>query len=611
MASIYSLDKQVASLPKHGFPMSQVFDFTASTGMILPIYYDRLNPGEKFRYQVDLFTRTQPLSTPANVEIDEFVDVFFVPLKKLSAVADNILFQIDDVPSTFFKDGFSIQPSGYMFPLLDTSKIGCGDDSTDSTYLPSFSTYGNYGSVSTFFDTYIKGAMRLFDHLGLDPSRLIDSSPATSLFYSPKISPEFLGVYQAIFYDYFRLSNWEPNQIAAYNFDNAYDSMELLTSGKSWSAGASNGTLKYLFQLHYRARNKDYFTNVFPSPLIGVSGMLNGGIGNLNTVNNWLVNTGYQPILASGYSDFTGDGSTVTVSEYATFGTATEQQRLSAASLRTLFAVDKLLKITGRAGKHYDDQVLAHFGFKVPRGFDGEVIHLGNHHQSIKIGEVISTASTSTGELGELAGKGYSRGVNQLVNNFVAPCHGYVMAVYSCAPKVSYVGGLDRLHTDLLRYNWFIPELDNLGMQPIFNFEQSIRSAAPATGRYAWSLRYAHMKCKYNRATYAFISRVTLQNVLSNDGPFADWVITDPFQWSLGAPAIGLGRLLVSPCDLNEVMLVGYDTARSYNGFYDAQSQQKFFPETLYYSDPLIVHAKQTVSKISGMSIYGLDDKAI
>lgn len=611
MASIYSLDKQVASLPKHGFPMSQVFDFTASTGMILPIYYDRLNPGEKIRYSVDLFTRTQPLSTPANVEIDEFVDVFFVPLKKLSAVADNILFQIDDVPSTFFKDGFTMQPSGYMFPLLDTSKIGCGDDNTDSTYLPAFSTYGNYGSVSNFFDTYIKGAMRLFDHLGLDPSRLIDSSPATSLFYSPKVSPEFLGVYQAIYYDYFRLSNWESNQIAAYNFDNAYDSMELLTSGKSWAAGASTGTLKYLLQLHYRARQKDYFTNIFPSPLASNFGMLSSALSNLATVNQWLVNHDLYPISNNGNGDISYPTTVADTAQQATFSNIISRTQLSTANLRSLFAVDKLLKITGRAGKHYDDQVLAHFGFKVPRGFDGEVMHLGNHHQSVKIGEVISTASTSTGDLGELAGKGYSRGVNQLVDNFVAPCHGYIMAVYSCAPKVSYVGGLDRLHTDVLRYNWFIPELDNLGMQPIFNFEQSIRSAAPATNRYAWTLRYAHMKCKYNKATYAFISRVDLQNILHNDGPFADWVITDPFQWSLGAPAIGLGRLLVSPCDLNEVMLVGYDTKRAFTGFYDALSQQKFFPETLYSTDPLIVHAKQTVSKISGMSIYGLDDKAI
>lgn len=610
MASIFSLDKQVASLPKHGFPMSDVFDFTASSGMILPIYFDRLNPGEKIRYSVDVFTRTNPLSSPANVEIDEYVDLFFVPLKKLSAVADNILFQIDDVPSTFFKDGFTLSTSGYMFPLLDLSKIGCGDDSTASTYMPAFQTYvPAYGAVTSFYDTWVKGAMRLFDHLGIDPSCLIDPNPTTSLRYAPKISPEFFGVYQAIYYDYFRLSNWESNVVAAYNFDNAYDSMDLLTSSKSWAAGALNGTLKNLLQLHYRARNKDYFTNVFPSALIGTNGMLANGSALLSSVNQWLIGSGYSPVTEAGLRSYTSSATTTSPSEVSSFSPADEQMRLSTASLRTLFAVDKLLKVTGRAGKHYDDQVLAHFGFKVPRGFDGEVMHLGTHHQQIKIGEVISTASTQTGVLGELAGKGYARGVNQLVDNFVAPCHGYIMAVYSCAPKVSYVSALNRLHTDVLRYNWFIPELDNLGMQPLFISEQSMKSSSQAIVRYSWTLRYAQMKCKFNHATHAFVSRTYAGNI-SNDGPFADWVITDPYQYGVSPSVVTLGKLLVSPSDLNEVMLVGYDTAISYSSMADLQTSI-FSPENLYVSDPLIVHVKNTVSKVTGMSIYGLDDKAI
>lgn len=182
------------------------------------------------------------------------------------------------------------------------------------------------------------------------------------------------------------------------------------------------------------------------------------------------------------------------------------------------------MKITARAGKHYDDQVLAHFGFKVPKGYAHEVVHLGTHHQQIHIGEVISTASTGTGEIGELAGKGYGKEINQIVDNFVAPCHGYVMAVYSCAPRVLYIGGIDRIHTMVNRYDWFLPAIDNLGMQPLFEFEYTALGPTP-TNRIGWQLRYFQMKNKKDRATYAFKTKSNaLSGLVYNDAPLLNGI---------------------------------------------------------------------------------------
>ena len=155
MASIFSLDKQVAKLPKHGFPMNQPFDFTSSCGHLLPIYFDILNPGEKLKYSIDLFTRTQPLSSPANVDIDEYVDVFFVPLKKISSAADNILFQISDLPSS----ALPAINTDIVLPLLDLSKLGVDISGGGSnTYLGTFGTaYTEYGIYATYFEDYISG----------------------------------------------------------------------------------------------------------------------------------------------------------------------------------------------------------------------------------------------------------------------------------------------------------------------------------------------------------------------------------------------------------------------------------------------------------------------
>ena len=599
MASIFSLDKQVASLPKHGFPMSQTFDFTSSCGHLIPVYFDQLNPGEKIRYSVDLFTRTQPMAAPANVEIDEYIDVFFVPLKKISAAADNILFQISDFPSSSLPDTIT----DVVLPLLDLSKLQL-DFSTpggSNTYLGTWSSgVTELGAYSPFFESYYAGIYRLFDALAIDPTVFYANSGA----YTPMIKPDALAVYQAIYYDYYRPSSWQGNQIHAYNLDAGYSSLDLLSTGLPW---ATSMGLRQLVQLHYRAWYKDYLTNVFPSPLINTTSMLSNAPINLSVINNWLVSSNLRPIDGSGVMSNYDPLSVAPLPSSDPINAINGRTLLSASNLRSIFAVDKLLKVTARAGKHYDDQVLAHFGFKVPKGYSGEVVHLGTHHQQVRIGEVISTASTSTGEIGELAGKGYGKQVSRIVDSFTAPCHGYFMAIYSSVPKVAYVGGIDRIHTMVKRYDWFIPELDNLGMQPMFFYENNIVAPVP-TGRMAWQLRYYQMKDKKDHATYAFKSTANvLSGLVYNDGPFAEWNITDPFPY--GSVGVELGRLLVSPGMLSEIMLASYVPTPQQTDLIDADGNPA--PGNLYASDPLIHHCVQSVSKISGMSIYGLDDKAI
>ena len=604
MASIFSLDKQVASLPKHGFPMSQPFSFTSSCGHLLPIYFDQLNPGEKFRYSVDLFTRTQPLASPAMCDIDEYIDVFFVPLKKISSAADNILFQISDLPSSSLP---SIS-TDVVLPLLDLSKVGVDISGGGSnTYLGTYGTgITELSNYAVYFESYVAGMIRLFDHLQVDPTVLFADQTGIPAPYRPMINPAAFAVYQAIFYDYYRLSNWKNNQVFAYNLDAGYSGLDLLATGMPW---ATSFGLRELLQLRYRSWYKDYFTNVFPSPLISSTGLFSTGINNLDQINQWLVNASIHPILPTGAVDMTGNGTTSTSGEDSSYTVTRELIRGSAANLRTLFAVDKLLKVTARAGKHYDDQVLAHFGFKVPKGYSNEVVHLGVHHQQIHIGEVISTADTSSGALGELAGKGYGKSSNQIVDSFVAPCHGYVMAIYSCVPKIAYIGGLNKIHAMTKRYDWFIPEIDNLGMQPLFAYELNMLATTP-TSRAAWQIRYAQMKSKFPRATYAFKSHGDLQGFTWNDGPFAEWVITDFYPFSGSSfQSIPYGRLLVSPCMLNQITLAMYNPTPFAADLYDLSSNP--IPEALYSSDPLIHHCVQHVSKISGMSIYGLDDKAI
>lgn len=70
------MPQHVAHLPRTGHNLNQSFGFTASTGMILPTYYDQLNVGETVFINSKLFARTQPLVVPAMADVDFYLDWF-------------------------------------------------------------------------------------------------------------------------------------------------------------------------------------------------------------------------------------------------------------------------------------------------------------------------------------------------------------------------------------------------------------------------------------------------------------------------------------------------------------------------------------------------------
>ena len=81
---------------KTGFSMSQNFTFTAAAGMLLPVYQQFLNIGEKVTGVPSFFARTEPLLAPAMADLDVYVDVFFVPMQHLIGMFDSWFTQVSD-----------------------------------------------------------------------------------------------------------------------------------------------------------------------------------------------------------------------------------------------------------------------------------------------------------------------------------------------------------------------------------------------------------------------------------------------------------------------------------------------------------------------------------
>ena len=104
MANVNSKPSYQAHLSKTGFDVSQTFNFSSSCGHILPVWYDIANPGEHYSLSTNLFTRTQPLASAPMVDIDEYIDWFFVPFSLLYGNFDSWIYGIDDQHSSLMVD---------------------------------------------------------------------------------------------------------------------------------------------------------------------------------------------------------------------------------------------------------------------------------------------------------------------------------------------------------------------------------------------------------------------------------------------------------------------------------------------------------------------------
>lgn len=618
MANVLKQPDFHANLPRTGHNLNQEFAFTASTGMILPIYQDFYNSGETAYYSGDLICRTQPLVTAAMADVDLYLDWFFVPISMLFTLFTSKRWMTNDLISSLYVNDDIIDDT---LPVFDINR-----------YL-SVSQYGYNASPSRIytcmysdknFECLGKSSFRLANHLGFNPYGIfkgVASNPDDAddpiqspyvQYDNPNVFPMFALAYQAIYQDYFRLplDDYERRQVAAFNVDKHYN-----------DSSASFGLEHSLFCLRYRPRFMDYFTCLRANPLMSSINALGftSGIGEtpadfLLKVNNYLGESYQEPV------DFSGSYSAVPAGGYSDHGptqvSGIQQGSapITTSQLRSMFASEKLLRIVGRAKKDYDSQVLAHFGVKVPHDVKHELTHLKSQHSILHIGEVLSTADTYDGgdngsALGAIGGKGY--GVISSPKKpfkFTAPCDGILMCTFSSVPRMRYFGTFDKQNAITDRLSFYQPEYDKLGAQPLYRYEWAgFRSSDSLNSeRVGWQYRYFQWKKKFNRVSEAFAVPATRTSTVGVNQTNA-WVVASiPFgcvtdSQDVGdiSPAYGDG-LICKPTDLNGIMVMPY-TAGWSSEYYDT-------PQTMFYTDPFICAFRANVLKVSVMSTYGEPD---
>lgn len=611
MANVSLNQGHQANLARTSFDLSQSHAFTASTGMILPVYSHLLNVGEKAYLNSSWIVRTNPLVTAAMADIHLDVDWFFVPMSMLFTLWPSMRYMTNDPISDNFVETLNgvpnIRTNGGYFPIYPIDQfLGYNNPESSVDYVMTNDGFGAPSNVGV----PAMNRFRLADMLGFDPMPALYPAVSDSVPRSnPNVFPYKALAYQCIYQNFYRSDIWERKNVKSYNCDSAAHTTVT-------PSGQNNP-----FVLRFRQRRFDYFNNVTPTPVI--SGMnLIGGINtqstNLTSVlenyvrfnqtlfdfNNALTTSGGDDAnIMSGQLNPDVRGSA------AEFNLDSES--ISINALRSAFALDKLSRIIGMSKKDYDSQILAHFGFKVPHDDKHDITHIFHQHSLLHIGEILSSADTynastnSGSSLGSVGGRGYGLvQKDKHYHKFTAPVDGVIMACVTAVPDFRYFGTFDKQNSLARNFDLYTPEIDKLGKQPLFGYEARARfDSLPNsvdTSVVAWQFRYAQWKQKYNRSSFAFAygGRKSGVNV------YSPWVLAEtPYMtdWNeIGMSAVGLDTQICPPWALNGIMQVNYNM--SFSDSFRAS------PWMIYQTDPFICDFTADVRVLSTMSPTGEPD---
>jgi capsid protein (F protein) len=498
-----------ANRPRSAFDLSQKHLYTAPAGALLPVLSVDLMFHDHIRIQAQDFMRTMPMNSAAFISMRGVYEFFFVPYSQLWHQYDQFLTSMNDYRSSVVSSA-------------------AGDIALSS--VPNVKLSEMYKFVRERTDKDIFGypqsnnSCRLLDLLGYGKP-ITSSKIPIPLLYEGNVNLFRLLAYNKIYSDYYRNSTYEAVDVYSFNIDH-----------KKGTFTPSADEFKKYLNLHYRNAPLDFYTNLRPKPLFDFN---SSSLSDALLVSD---DSSVGPYTASGNSAILN---------------FTDPNAISVSSIRSAFALDKLLSISMRAGKTYAEQIEAHFGVTVSEGRDGQVYYLGGFDSNVQVGDVTQTSGTTNpnvsevgnaklaGYLGKITGKGTGSGYGEI--QFDAKEPGVLMCIYSVVPAMQYdCMRLDPFVAKQTRGDYFVPEFENLGMQPIIPAFVSLNRSKDKS--YGWQPRYSEYKTAFdiNHGQFA------------NGEPLSYWSIARA-RGSDELNTFNIAALKINPHWLDSVFAVNYN----------------------------------------------------
>lgn len=543
-ANIFKNQVPDPNLSRNAFDLSERHVFSCNLGELHPIYSRLVVPGDHFVVNVADMVRARPMVSAPFLRLKQHLDFYFVPYSLMWSQWLNFRSQKDDWQRAG-ENKHSYHPSVLLSTLRSSAYVN--------------------GVVSTTFKDAVgrdfsTGALCILDELGygsLDFNQVNNTSQSNpvTLTDSVYVSPMRLAAYNAIWYHFYRNKFYDNGGITPYKGSSTsvptsisnpaylfnFDDLDCGTLSGSRIASFVDGTynvsvstrLKSMLQMRYRQWKKDIYTGVLPSQQFGAVQAFNVSANQVSVQSaNGSVNEASRAEFVNGLLSDGNGNSSMNINGI---------QGFDVFELRRKLALQKFNEISLRAGSRMADNQQAHFGVR-PRMNQGLAPQLlGSVSSSLNINDVDSTASTGleNGYVGAVAGKGIMTFDGNLAK-FDVNDDGIIMAIYSLLPDAEYnARGVDRDNQLLDRWDFFTPELQNLGMEAVStltldsvgNTNHSILGYAPRFFGYKSAVDKVHGQ---------------LQNDPTLFGSLSTWS-TPKFDSQYNVPMSNVSTLYVNP----------------------------------------------------------------
>lgn len=512
---------------RSGFDIGRKNAFTAKVGELLPVYWDISMPGDKYKFGVEYFTRTQPVETSAYTRLREYFDFYAVPLRLLWKSAPSVLTQMQDInqiQALSLTQNFSL---GTYLPSVALSQLG---DVLQRLNGGSFSPSSS-GLMNMFGFNRADLSYKLLSYLGY--GNFIQIAPtsgnrwwSTSLTYTDSTSNytqkyvqnTYVNVfplltYQKIYQDFFRWSQWENANPSSYNVDYFSGVSSGLISSVP-SASDNYWKSPTMFDLRYCNWNKDMLMGVLPNSQFGDVAVIDlpssvsnvqvadatgtfHPVGTATVMNKGIATSPIGVDLSSGATVTAGSRLFVNVQDIAS--------KFTVLALRQAEALQRWKEISQSGDSDYREQIRKHFGVKLPQSLSNMCTYIGGISRNLDISEVVNNNLAAEDGTAVIAGKGVGAGNGSFT--YITEEHCVVMCIYHAVPLLDYtITGQDGqlLVTDAESLP--IPEFDNIGMEvlPMTQIFNSPKASIVNLFNAGYNPRYFNWKTKLDIVNGAF-----------------------------------------------------------------------------------------------------------
>lgn len=429
-------------------------------GVLTPTLTRFIVPGDDVSISMEQIARLAPMPVPTFCNLKVRHDFFFVPLRLLygqeyldklfgsdTTIARASCSNLRSFITGFASFRYNLDASGN--PVVATSTAG-------EPFIPG--TLFDYLGYPVFTDrngglngeklSRLQTSVASFNE-GFNGSG--NAAVYRALNESKSVTVEPLFAYHFIWRDWYRFTGIQDGSIAEPYFSNGILS--------AWKLGATDSPV-----VNFSSNGAN---TILSSQFTQAAGYVNGTPPTLGSLG--------QLKLAHLKKDmFTSVryGSKPTVLIPTNNGTI--------PALREASALQRFLDIISITGQRYFDKVKGLFGVEPVGPKDDRVQFLARYQQFIKIGEVLTTATTTQANTGDYAGRGVLVDGKYLFKRHFTE-HGWLMCISSIVPDVSY-DGLSRQLTDILPLDTPLPSLAQVGDQTVFRGEIDFRYDSVTSG---------------------------------------------------------------------------------------------------------------------------------